>query len=59
MGDFIVIAVLVVIAALVIRKMVKDKRSGKSSCGCDCGCCGMAPTCHTKMPSAKDIEKTE
>lgn len=57
MGDFIVIAILAVIVGLVIRKMIKDKRAGKSSCGCDCGCCSMAGSCHTKLPTAEELKK--
>lgn len=41
MGTFIVGAALVVIVALIIRKMIKDKKAGKSChCGGDCGSCG-------------------
>ena len=36
----IIIAVLVLIVALIIRSLVKDKKSGKSSCGGDCSSCG-------------------
>lgn len=37
--------ILAAIAALIIVKMVRDRKNGKSSCGCDCGSCrgcGMA-----------------
>lgn len=44
MGTIATVAVLLGVAGLVIRKMIKDKKSGKSlQCGCDCaqcGCCG-------------------
>ena len=33
--------VIVVIVALIIRKMVLDKRAGVSSCGGNCGDCGL------------------
>ncbi len=38
----------VVLAALVLAtvKIVKDKRSGKSSCGCSCSGCPMSESCH-------------
>jgi hypothetical protein len=26
--------------------MVKDKKRGKSSCGCNCGCCPNSAACH-------------
>ena len=48
LGTIITAAVLVVIVALVIWKMVKDKKQGKSSCGCNCGSCPSACACHKK-----------
>lgn len=44
MGTAIVLLVLCAIVGVVIYRMVKDKRSGKSSCGGNCAGCGMA--CH-------------
>ena len=44
MGTAIVLLVLCIIVGAVIYKMVKDKRSGESSCGGNCAGCGMA--CH-------------
>ena len=39
-GTFIVLAVLVVIVCLIVRSMIKDKKSGKSlQCGGDCSKC--------------------
>ena len=42
MGTFIVLLILIAIVFLAIRKIYKDKKSGKTcaSCsgGCDCGC---------------------
>ncbi len=40
MGDFIVIAVLVLAVGGIVFKMVRDKKKGKSACGCDCSRCG-------------------
>ena len=39
MGTVIVGAVIVVIVAVIVRTMLKDKKSGKSSCGGDCSHC--------------------
>lgn len=36
MGTFVVLAVLVVIVGFIVRGIVRDKKSGKSSCGGDC-----------------------
>ena len=38
-ATIIVLMILIAIVALIIGKMIKDKRAGKSSCGCNCGHC--------------------
>ncbi len=40
MGDMIVISVLVLIVGAILYKMIRDKKAGKSACGCDCSKCG-------------------
>lgn len=47
-GNIIIIAILAIIVFLIIRKLVKAKQQGKSSCGCGCGCgsCPMSDSCH-------------
>ena len=41
MATFIVGAALVIIVAFIIRRMIRDKKNGKSlQCGCDCKHCG-------------------
>lgn len=41
MGTAIVAVILLIVIGLVIRSMVRDKRSGKSlQCGGDCSRCG-------------------
>lgn len=41
MGTAIVLAVLAAMVGLIIYRMVRDKRNGKSiQCGCDCKSCG-------------------
>lgn len=39
MGTVVVLAVLGAVVALIIRGMIKDKKSGKSACEGDCGHC--------------------
>jgi len=39
MINWIASGAIVLIAALAIRQMVKDKKAGKGSCGCDCSKC--------------------
>ncbi len=47
-GTIIVLAVLITVVTLIVRKMVKDKKSGKGSCSCGAGCgnCPMSGSCH-------------
>ncbi len=41
MGTAIVGGALLIVLSLIIRKLVKDKKQGKSiQCGCDCRRCG-------------------
>ena len=47
-GTILICVILFVIVAAVIRKMVHDKKAGKSTCGCSCGHCAMNGTCHSK-----------
>ena len=45
MGDVIVIAVLVLIVALIVRGMIRDKKKGKC-CGCSgCSGCNSCASC--------------
>ena len=39
MGTVIVLVMLGAVVALIVRGIVKDKKSGKSSCGGDCSKC--------------------
>lgn len=53
MGDIIVITVLILIVALVIRGMIRDKKKGKH-CGCGtCKGCAMAGNCQGGCSSDK------
>ncbi len=48
-GTILITAGLIVIVALIIRSIVKDRKAGISSCGAKCGGCGacaMAGKCH-------------
>ena len=41
MGTVVVLAILAGVVALMVRKMIKDKKNGKSiQCGGDCNHCG-------------------
>lgn len=43
-GTILICVVLAAIVAGIVIKIVKDKKAGKSSCGCNCKTCGGA--CH-------------
>ena len=48
LGTVIVSLILIALVTVIIVKMVKDKKSGKGSCGCSCEHCAMHGKCHTK-----------
>ena len=47
-GTIIVTLILLAVIAAVIVVMVRDKKQGRSSCGCKCANCPMAGKCHEK-----------
>ena len=56
-GTIAVLAVLVFAVTLVIRSMIRAKKQGKSSCGCDCGSC--ACSCCKGLPPDIKIVKPQ
>ena len=42
----LICAVLVILVGLIILSIVRDKKKGKSTCGCNCAHCAMAGSCH-------------
>ncbi len=49
LGTIIVALIVFAVCVLIVRKIVKDKKSGKSpTCGCGCGGCAMSGICHDK-----------
>lgn len=48
LANIIVCAIISVLMALIIVSMVKNKRKGKTSCGCNCGGCPDSGACHPK-----------
>lgn len=49
----IICAVLIAMVALLIYSMIRDKKNGKSSCGCGCSSCAMSDRCHSKKEDKK------
>ena len=41
-------AVLIAVCALIIARMIINRKKGKSSCGCGCADCAMKGACHPK-----------
>lgn len=48
LATIIVLLVVVLVFGLVVFKLIKDKKTGKSSCSCGCGGCPMKDSCHSK-----------
>ena len=48
MGTILICLVLVAVVALVVRSLIRQKRQGKYSCGCNCAHCAMHGACHPK-----------
>lgn len=46
LATIIVSLILIALVATVIVKLIKDKKNGKSSCGCGCANCAMNGKCH-------------
>ena len=46
MGTVITGLILLTIIVLITVKMIKDKKNGKSSCGCGCEHCPNSSNCH-------------
>ena len=45
MGDILVLAVLALIIGGIVAKMIRDKKAGKSHCGCGCEGCANRDYC--------------
>ena len=45
LATVVICAILVLIVAAILGRMVKNKRKGRSSCGCGCADCAMQKRC--------------
>ena len=54
-ADICLTALLVIIIAAIIAKLIRDRKNGRSSCGCDCGHCANSSLCRFKT----DTKATE
>ena len=46
-ATIIICAVLIAVVAAIVISMIKNKKKGKSSCGCGCTDCPMSGSCHS------------
>ncbi|PKM71831.1 MAG: FeoB-associated Cys-rich membrane protein [Firmicutes bacterium HGW-Firmicutes-16] len=46
LGTIIISLLLIAAVYGIIVSMLKNKKKGKSSCGCNCGNCPMSGSCH-------------
>lgn len=47
-GTIAVLAIVIAIVAGIVAKMIKNKKQGKSGCGCGCDGCANSEFCHPK-----------
>lgn len=45
-ATIVISAILILLVVAVIVKLMRDKRNGRTSCGCGCSNCAMQGTCH-------------
>ena len=48
LGTILVVLVLAAVVFAIVRSLIRNKKKGKSTCGCNCAHCAMAGTCHPK-----------
>ena len=46
LGTIVVLVILLAVVTLIVIRLVKNKRNGKTSCGCGCEYCENAKYCH-------------
>ena len=50
MSTIVVCIVLIAVVTAIIVRMIKNKKQGKSSCGCGCQNCAARSSCHRRIP---------
>ena len=48
-GTILTSLILLAVVGLIIRSLLRQKKQGKSSCGCNCAHCAMHGSCHSKQ----------
>ena len=49
LGTILISAALLVIVIAIVRYLIRQKKQGRSSCGCNCAHCAMHGQCHGKQ----------
>ena len=49
LATILICAALIAVVTLIILGMIRDKKKGKSSCGCNCAGCAMSGSCHSQQ----------
>lgn len=47
-ANIVICFVLIFVVAFAVASLVRNKRKGRSSCGCNCSGCSMSGACHSK-----------
>lgn len=47
-GTILILAALIAVVAGIVAGMLRDRKKGKSSCGCGCSNCAMKGCCHSE-----------
>ncbi len=56
----LVALVILTVCTLIIVKMIRDKKKGKSGCSCGCSGCAMKELCHTQnVPRPKQSDEAQ
>lgn len=48
LATILILVVLAAVVAAIIAHLIRNKRKGKSSCGCTCQSCPMEGACHSE-----------
>ena len=54
LANILIIMLVGALIALAVISMIRDKKAGKSSCGCNCAKCAMAGKCHSAVKTKKN-----
>ncbi|MGM9551593.1 MAG: FeoB-associated Cys-rich membrane protein [Clostridia bacterium] len=53
LATIIISIILIALLTMIIYKQIKNKKEGKSSCGCGCSGCAMSDICHSGSKNQK------